>query len=284
MRALVITNSITRRDERSIEKYLNEIAKYEVLSPEEELNLFQRHKTGDPNALQKIINHNLRFVVSVAKQYQHIGLKLGDLINEGNIGLIKAAQRFDETKGFKFISYAVWWIRQSILQAISERSRKIRIPQNQQSLAIKVKQKRVELIQQLEREPTIAELAKETDLPEATVERNLLHSDMCTSLDARVDAEGDTTLLQLMEDSKIEKPDFNLAVKESQQLQVQQLLHTLSPRTATIIKLYYGIENGHSMTLKDISEMMGLSRERVRQIMERGLRKLRIRTRAGVGV
>jgi RNA polymerase primary sigma factor len=283
MRALVITNSITRRDERSIEKYLNEIAKYEVLSPEEELRLFKRYRQGDEIALQKLINHNLRFVVSVAKQYQHVGLKLGDLINEGNIGLIKAAKRFDETKGFKFISYAVWWIRQSILQAISERSKEIRIPQNQQAQVSKLMQKRTELIQKLEREPSYAELAKATELKESFVRNHLLNANVSTSLDASVDTEGDTSLSQLLEDSKIEKPDFNLVVKESQKVQVQQLLHTLPPRTATIIKLYFGIDRGQSMTLKDISEMLGLSRERVRQIMERGLRKLRLRTRAGVG-
>ncbi|MEN0002818.1 MAG: RNA polymerase sigma factor RpoD/SigA [Bacteroidota bacterium] len=283
MRALVITNSITRRDERSIEKYLNEIAKYEVLSPEEELRLFQRIREGDDVALQKIINHNLRFVVSVAKQYQHVGLKLGDLINEGNIGLIKAAKRFDETKGFKFISYAVWWIRQSILQSISERSREIRIPQNQQAQVSKLLQKRTELIQKLEREPSMAELANATELTESFIRQHLLNADVTTSLDARIDSEGDTTLSQLMEDSQIKKPDYNLMVTESQRLQVEQLLHTLPTRTSTIIKLYFGIDRGQSMTLKDISELLGLSRERVRQIMERGLRKLRMRTQAGVG-
>ncbi|MCB0374612.1 MAG: sigma-70 family RNA polymerase sigma factor, partial [Sinomicrobium sp.] len=173
MRALVITHNITRRDSMSIEKYLNEVSKYDVLTPEEELRLFRRYKEGDQVAFQKIVRSNLRFVISVAKQYQHTGLSLDDLINEGNIGLIKAAQRFDETRGFKFISYAVWWIRQSILQAIGEKSKKIRLPANYQSRIQEVVRTRNELYQELEREPSLAEIAAVTDLKESDIENCL---------------------------------------------------------------------------------------------------------------
>ena len=195
MRALVITNTITRRDEKSLEKYFNEISRYGVLSPEEELDMFKRIKNNDEDALQKIVNHNLRFVVSVSKQYQGLGLSLGDLINEGNLGLIKAATRFDETKGFKFISYAVWWIRQSILQALNEKSRKIRLPLNHQSNVSKIIAKRTELLQKMEREPTMEELAEETGFSEDVVRKSLESYKKCRSLDAPVDEDSDTCLL-----------------------------------------------------------------------------------------
>jgi len=275
MRALVITNTITRRDEKSLEKYFNEISRYGVLSPEEELDMFKRIKNNDEDALQKIVNHNLRFVVSVSKQYQGLGLSLGDLINEGNLGLIKAATRFDETKGFKFISYAVWWIRQSILQALNEKSRKIRLPLNHQSNVSKIIAKRTELLQKMEREPTMEELAEETGFSEDVVRKSLESYKKCRSLDAPVDEDSDTSLSGLMEDKEVERPDYDLAYNESIHIQAQQLLDILPPREASVLKLFFGIDRKYPMNLGEISETMGISRERVRQIKDRGLDILR---------
>ncbi len=275
MRALVITNTITRRDEKSLEKYFNEISRYGVLSPEEELDMFKRIKNNDEDALQKIVNHNLRFVVSVSKQYQGLGLSLGDLINEGNLGLIKAATRFDETKGFKFISYAVWWIRQSILQALNEKSRKIRLPLNHQSNVSKIIAKRTELLQKMEREPTMEELAEETGFSEEVVRKSLESYKKCRSLDAPVDEDSDTSLSGLMEDKEVERPDYDLAYNESIHIQAQQLLDILPPREASVLKLFFGIDRKYPMNLGEISETMGISRERVRQIKDRGLDILR---------
>ena len=275
MRALVITNTITRRDEKSLEKYFNEISRYGVLSPEEELDMFKRIKNEDPDALQKIVNHNLRFVVSVSKQYQGLGLSLGDLINEGNLGLIKAATRFYETKGFKCISYAVWWIRQSILQALNEKSRKIRLPLNHQSNVSKIISKRTELLQKMEREPTMEELAEETGFSEEVVRKSLQSYKKCRSLDAPVDEDSDTSLSGLMEDKEVERPDYDLAYNESIHIQAQQLLDILPPREASVLKLFFGIDRKYPMNLGEISETMGISRERVRQIKDRGLDILR---------
>jgi len=280
MRALKITSSITRRDEQSMEKYLGEIAKFDVLTPEEELALFQQYKNGDKNVLEKIVNHNLRFVVSVAKQYQNIGFWLGDLVNEGNIGLIKAAKRFDETKGFKFISYAVWWIRQSIIQAINEKGRSIRVPLNVSSIASKVHAKRSELLQKTQREPTVKELAKEMDLSIVKVKRAIAAYKRTQSLDAPVNEDSDVSLAYLMEDSNMPSPDFNLAVEQSQQIEVQQLFKKLPKREVSILKMYFGIEKDNAMTLSDIGDAFGITRERARQIKDRGLRKLRHITNA----
>ena len=279
MRALKITQSITRRDEKSLEKYLTEISKYGVLSPEEEVELFQRIKQGDEKALLKIVQHNLRFVVSVSKRYQNLGLWLGDLVNEGNIGLIKAARRFDETKGFKFISYAVWWIRQSILQAVSDKSRKIRIPLNLQGLSSKIRAKRTEFVQQEEREPSVEELAEATGLEPDQVRKSLESYRMCSSLDAPLGAEGESSLGQVMEDESVPQPDFELSVRASQQEEVKNLLNLLPTRQATVLSMYFGIGRKQPLSLGDIGEMIGLSRERVRQIKDRGVRKLRIRAR-----
>ena len=275
MRALKITNSITRRDEKSLEKYLNDISKYDVLSPEEELSLFQRFKSGDESALRKILGHNLRFVVSVAKQYQHLGLWLGDLINEGNIGLIKAARRFDETKGFKFISYAVWWIRQSILQAVNEKSRKIRLPLNRYAQISKVKKLLEEFQQKKGREPSLLELAEATGLPESEIQISLESYKLCRSLDAPMEEGEDASLTSFLEDEKIPKPDYELSVKESQQKEVATMLKSLRPKEAMILELYYGIGQKYPKTLSDISDILGLSKERTRQIRDRGIRKLR---------
>jgi len=237
--------------------------------------MFKRIKNEDPDALQKIVNHNLRFVVSVSKQYQGLGLSLGDLINEGNLGLIKAATRFDETKGFKFISYAVWWIRQSILQALNEKSRKIRLPLNHQSNVSKIISKRTELLQKMEREPTMEELAEETGFSEEVVRKSLQSYKKCRSLDAPVDEDSDTSLSGLMEDKEVERPDYDLAYNESIHIQAQQLLDILPPREASVLKLFFGIDRKYPMNLGEISETMGISRERVRQIKDRGLDILR---------
>lgn len=275
MRPLVITNLVTRRDERSMEKYFNEISKFEVLTPAQETELFKRLKEGDEQVLTKIIAHNLRFVVSVAKQYQHTGLWLGDLINEGNIGLIKAARRFDITKGFKFISYAVWWIRQSIIQAINEKGRKIRLPLNHQSNVSKIRKARIRLLQENEREPTISELARATDLSTKMVALGLSTYEKCQSLDAPVGSDGDVSLGALMEDHTVPEPDFNLAKVESQKQTIQHLLGELPSNESIVISLFFGIERKNPMTLHDIGEQIGVSRERVRQIKERGLKRLR---------
>jgi len=275
MRALKISNSITPRDELSLEKYLNDISKYDVLTPEEELALFKRLRDGDDKALDIIVRHNLRFVVSVSKQYQHTGMSLTDLINEGNIGLIKAAQRFDETKGFKFISYAVWWIRQSILQAVNEKTDKIRIPLNLRANILEVINKREQFIQQNEREPSMEELAIATDFKVSMVKKCLEYNLRCSSLDAPLAEDSETALSGVLTDTNIPAPDYNMAVNESQKKEVEQLLQTLKPRQAEIIAMYFGINGKKAMSLEDISDQIGVSRERVRQIKERSLRRLR---------
>jgi len=279
MRALKITHAITRRDEKSLERYLVEVARYDVLTPEEELALFQRYRNGDETALSKIVTHNLRFVVSVAKQYQNTGLWLGDLVNEGNIGLIKAAQRFDETKGFKFISYAVWWIRQSILQAINEKARKIRLPLNQNGINNKVRAKRLEFIQQEEREPTVEELAEATGLKPEAVKKSIETNKFCASLDAPLTEDEDGTLANVLEDDTVKQPDFDLSVLESQKEEVQEMLTYVSSREAMVISMYYGIGRKHALSLEDIGDHIGVSRERVRQIKDRGIKKLQLRAR-----
>ncbi len=277
MRALKISKSITRRDQKSLEKYLAEIAKYDILTPEQELELFQRYRKGDEHALEKILRHNLRFVVSVAKQYQDMGMWLGDLVSEGNIGMIKAAKRFDETKGFKFISYAVWWIRQSILQAINEKGRMIRLPLNVNSNTSKVMIKRIEFVQKNEREPSIAELAKLTELSNDVVQKCLRAYAKCQSLDAPLSDDSDDSMVNLIEDHNIRKPDHELAVEESRRQEVESLINSLPPRQKTIISMYFGIGHSRPSSLSDIADHFGLSRERVRQIKDRSLRKLRIR-------
>jgi len=268
MRALVINHSITRRDAKSINDYLNDISKFDVLSPKEELELFKQLKAGDPNALTRIVNHNLRFVVSVAKQYHHKELSLGDLISEGNIGLVKAAERFDETKGFKFISYAVWWIRQSILKAINEKSRKIRLPVNMQSSITDIAKTSEAFYQTHERE-----------LSEKNIRRAYESRSYCTSLDAPVASESDTSFGDLMADDSLQAPDFNLAVLESSEIKVQELLSDLTPREAQILSMYFGIGDQEAMTLQDIGEAIGITRERVRQMKASALTKLRKKMR-----
>lgn len=260
----------------SIEKYLNEVSKYDVLTPEEELRLFRRYKDGDEIAFQRIIRSNLRFVISVAKQYQHTGLSLDDLINEGNIGLIKAAQRFDETRGFKFISYAVWWIRQSILQAIGEKSKKIRLPANYQSRIQEVVRTRNELYQELEREPSLSEIAAVTDLKESDIENCLRDVKYCKSLNEPVGEDEDSASLEeMLPDSILPSPDAELVGTESLRIELSELLGALAPREAEILSMYFGLGRKQPLSLQDISDYLDLSRERVRQIKDRALRKLK---------
>ena len=279
MRALKITQSITRRDQKSLEKYLAEISRYDVLTPEQEVELFRRIENGDETAIDKIVRHNLRFVVSVAKQYQHLGLWLGDLVNEGNIGLMKAARRFDVSRGFKFISYAVWWIRQAILQAINEKALKIRVPGNLKNINSKVREARSRFLQKFEREPTTDELAEITEISPSQIEKSIETYRKCSSLDAPLTSESDDTLVAVLEDSNMNEPDHNLAVLHTQQTEVKQLLDLLPPRQAKVLSMYYGIGQKRAYSLDDISDLLGVSRERTRQIRDKGIRRLRIRAR-----
>ncbi len=274
MRALVITHSITRRDVKSLEKYMTEVSRYDVLTPEQEVDTFRRIKQGDEEAFQTIVNCNLKFVISVAKQYQHCGLPLGDLINEGNLGLIKAAKRFDETKGFKFISYAVWWIRQSILLAVREKSRKIRVPFNHQSDLIKVLRARDWLLQLHEREPTSKEIADELEMTTDAVEKCLATNKRCTSLDAPMQEGEDATLTYFLEDDLIPKPDAKVVQRESLQKEIQMLLSGLSHKESAVLSMYYGIGKERTFGLGEISDFLGVGKERVRQIKYKGLKKL----------
>ena len=274
MRALVISQSITKRDSKALEKYLNEVSHYDLLTPELEVELFQRFHNGDQTAFEKIINSNLRFVISVAKQYQHTGMSLADLISEGNMGLIKAAKRFDETKGFKFISYAVWWIRQSILQAIGDKSRQIRIPVSHQSDLLKVLSARDLLLQELEREPNAKEIAEMTELSIEAVEKCLKSKDKCASLDAPIQSGEEATLEYFVTGDNIPLPDENLTKQESLKKEIKMLLDQLKPREASIIQMYYGLGGNRALGLSEISEILGIGKERVRQIKYRGLRKM----------
>jgi RNA polymerase primary sigma factor len=280
MRALKISTTITPRDEKSLERYLTEIGQYDVLTPEQEQQIFIRIKAGDEAAFMTIVLSNLRFVVSVAKQYQHTGLSLSDLINEGNIGLMKAAKRFDETRGFKFISYAVWWIRQSILQAVSEKMRKVRLPHNHQSSTREVLRSRSRLQQILERDPTNDEIAEDAGLTEKVVFHCLQSYRRSQSLDAPVSEGEDSTHMQFMENEIYDAPDHGLAYKESLKIETKNLLKSLPHRQAEVIAMLFGIgEENKVYSLNEVGDRLGLSRERVRQIKERALKKLRILSR-----
>ena len=279
MRQLKITKSITNRESQSLEKYLQEIGKVELISPEEEVKLATLIKQGDQRALDRLTKANLRFVVSVAKQYQNQGLSLPDLINEGNLGLIKAAQRFDETRGFKFISYAVWWIRQSILQALAEQSRIVRLPLNKVGLTNRIQKAFSALEQQFEREPSAEELAEvlEMDLEEvtATLGINARHISVDTPL-----SEGeDNTLLDVLENPNAEKTDAALDHKESLKTEIDRSLKTLTERQKEVICYFFGIGVDHPMSLEDIGEKFNLTRERVRQIKDKAITKLKTSTR-----
>ncbi len=280
MRQLKITKSITNRESQSLEKYLQEIGKVDLLTPEEEVDLAKRIKQGDQIALEKLTKANLRFVVSVAKQYQNQGLSLSDLINEGNLGLIKAAQRFDETRGFKFISYAVWWIRQSILQALAEQSRIVRLPLNKVGSLNKINKAFSELEQEFEREPSSEELAEQLEIPTEEVETTLGVAARHVSMDAPFVEGEDNSLLDVLENSATPTTDSALEYKESLSREIDRSLSTLTDRQCDVIKLYFGIGVEHPMSLEDIGEKFGLTRERVRQIKDKAINKLRNTSRS----
>ncbi|MCU0411645.1 MAG: sigma-70 family RNA polymerase sigma factor [Bacteroidetes bacterium] len=274
-----ISKQYTNRESQSLDKYLQEIGKVELLSPQEEIDLARRIKKGDQKALEKLTKANLRFVVSVAKQYQNQGLSLGDLINEGNLGLIKAAKRFDETRGFKFISYAVWWIRQSILQALAEQSRIVRLPLNRVGALNKIGKAFSTLEQEYEREPSASELAEELDMSLFEVSDTLKISGRHLSMDAPFAQGEDNRLLDVIQDNRQPSPDSTL-MEESLREEVRRALSTLSEREAQVIKLYFGLEQEHSLTLEEIGEKFNLTRERVRQIKEKAIRRLRHASRS----
>lgn len=279
MRQLKISKQITNRESQSLDKYLQEIGKVDLLTPDEEVELAKRIKEGDQIALEKLTKANLRFVVSVAKQYQNQGLSLGDLINEGNLGLIKAAQRFDETRGFKFISYAVWWIRQSILQALAEQSRIVRLPLNRVGSLNKISKTFSELEQKFEREPSPEELAEVLEVTTAEVVDTMKISGRHVSMDAPFVQGEENSLLDVLENSSEETPDSGL-MNDSLRKEVQRALSTLTQREADVITLYFGLNGEHSMTLEEIGEKFNLTRERVRQIKEKAIRRLRHTSRS----
>jgi len=274
-----ISKQYTNRESQSLDKYLQEIGKVELLTPDEEIDLARRIKKGDQKSLEKLTKANLRFVVSVAKQYQNQGLSLGDLINEGNLGLIKAAKRFDETRGFKFISYAVWWIRQSILQALAEQSRIVRLPLNRVGALNKIGKAFSTLEQEFEREPSASELAEELDMSLYEVSDTLKISGRHLSMDAPFAQGEDNRLLDVIQDQRQPSPD-HLLMDESLKIEVRRALATLSEREAQVIKLYFGLDQEHSLTLEEIGEKFNLTRERVRQIKEKAIRRLRHASRS----
>jgi RNA polymerase primary sigma factor len=279
MRQLKISKQITNRESQSLDKYLQEIGKVDLLTPDEEVELAKRIRDGDQMALEKLTKANLRFVVSVAKQYQNQGLSLGDLINEGNLGLIKAAQRFDETRGFKFISYAVWWIRQSILQALAEQSRIVRLPLNRVGSLNKISKTFSELEQKYEREPSPDELADVLDVTTSEVVDTMKISGRHVSMDAPFVQGEENSLLDVLENDGEETPDSGL-MTDSLRKEVQRALSTLTQREADVITLYFGLNGEHSMTLEEIGEKFNLTRERVRQIKEKAIRRLRHTSRS----
>lgn len=279
MRQLKISKQITNRESQSLDKYLQEIGKVDLLTPDEEVDLAKRIRDGDQLALEKLTKANLRFVVSVAKQYQNQGLSLGDLINEGNLGLIKAAQRFDETRGFKFISYAVWWIRQSILQALAEQSRIVRLPLNRVGSLNKISKTFSELEQKFEREPSPDELAEVLEVTTNEIVDTMKISGRHVSMDAPFVQGEENSLLDVLENDMEETPDSEL-MNDSLRREVQRALSTLTQREADVITLYFGLNGEHSMTLEEIGEKFNLTRERVRQIKEKAIRRLRHTSRS----
>lgn len=274
-----ITKQYTNRESQSLDKYLQEIGKVDLLTPEQEIELAIRIKKGDQAALESLTKANLRFVVSVAKQYQNQGLSLGDLINEGNLGLIKAAKRFDETRGFKFISYAVWWIRQSILQALAEQSRIVRLPLNRVGALNKIGKAYSNMEQELEREPSAAELAIELEMDVNEVADTLKISGRHVSMDAPFAQGEDNRLLDVLQNDQQPTPDFKL-MTESLKMEIERALSTLTEREAEVIRLYFGLNKEHSLTLEEIGERFNLTRERVRQIKEKAIRRLRHASRS----
>ena len=279
MRQLIITKSITNRETASFDKYLQDIGKEELITAEEEVELARRIKQGDHNSLEKLIKANLRFVVSVAKQYQNQGLSLPDLINEGNLGLIKAAKRFDETRGFKFISYAVWWIRQSIIQAAAEQSRIVRLPLNQIGSLNKIRKATSKLEQQYQRLPTTHEIADLMDLPEYKVDKAMKISTKYISVDAPINPDDDTKYLDIYMNEDSTATD-SILMRESLHREIQRSLSTLTDKERDVINLYYGIGLNNGLTLEEIGEKFNLTRERVRQIKEKAIRRLKHTSRS----
>jgi RNA polymerase primary sigma factor len=275
MRQLKITKSITNRESQSLDKYLQDIGREELITAEEEVELARKIKQGDQRSLEKLTRANLRFVVSVAKQYQNQGLTLPDLINEGNLGLIKAAQKFDETRGFKFISYAVWWIRQSILQALAEQARIVRLPLNQVGSLNKINKAYSKLEQEFERQPSAEELAEALEVPEDKIKESLNVSGRHVSMDAPLSTSEDGgTLMDVMANSDAPKADHAL-MAESLQKEIERSLSTLTDKEREIIRLFFGIGMNHGLTLEEIGAKFNLTRERVRQIKEKAIRRLR---------
>src|SRR4051794_18280878 len=280
MRQLKITKSITNRESQSLEKYLQEIGKVELITPEEEVRLAGLIKQGDQRALDKLTKANLRFVVSVAKQYQNQGLSLPDLINEGNLGLIKAAQRFDETRGFKFISYAVWWIRQSILQSLAEQARIVRLPLNKVGLTNRIQKAYSLLEQEYEREPSAEELAEVLDLDIEEVSSTLGIGARHVSMDTPLSEGEENTLIDVLANPNAEMANQNIEHKESLKQEIDRSLRTLTERQKEVICFFFGIGVDHPMSLEDIGERFNLTRERVRQIKDKAITKLRSNSRS----
>ncbi|MFN8277536.1 MAG: RNA polymerase sigma factor RpoD/SigA [Chitinophagales bacterium] len=275
MRQLKITKSITNRDSASLERYLQEIGKVDLITAEEEVRLAQRIKMGDTVALEKLTKANLRFVVSVAKQYQNQGLTLPDLINEGNLGLIKAAQRFDETKGFKFISYAVWWIRQNIMQALAEQSRIVRLPLNKVGSLTRINKAFQTLEQEFDREPTPEEIAKLLDIEEDEVRTTLGVAGRHVSVDAPFSSSEEGSLIDVLSDPNAEAADKHVAYHQSLREEIEHSLSGLQDKQAEVLKLFFGIGVEEPMSLEDISERYSLTKERVRQIKDKALTRLK---------
>jgi RNA polymerase primary sigma factor len=279
MRQLKINKQITNRETESLDKYLQEIGKVDLITMDVEVELARRIREGDQAALEKLTKANLRFVVSVAKQYQNYGLTLNDLINEGNLGLIKAAKRFDETRGFKFISYAVWWIRQSIMQSLAEQSRIVRLPLNRVGTLNKVSKTFSMLEQKYQREPSDEELAEAVGVSHQDIIDNAQLSGRHVSMSAPVSQGEDTNLLDLLEDENQSNPDDALLF-QSLQTEINRALLTLTERESEVVKLYYGLDNNSPLTLEELGEKFGLTRERVRQIKERAMQRLRHTSRS----
>ena len=281
MRQLKITKQVTNRETASLDKYLQEIGRVDLITADEEVELAQRIKAGDVAALEKLTKANLRFVVSVAKQYQNQGLTLPDLINEGNLGLIKAAQRFDETRGFKFISYAVWWIRQSILQALAEQSRIVRLPLNKIGSINKINKMYAYLEQANERVPSAEEIARELDMSVNDVKESMKNAGRHISMDAPLVEGEDSNLYDVIRSNESPNPDKSL-ILDSLRTEIERALETLTPREADVIRLYVGLGDQHAMTLEEIGETFDLTRERVRQIKEKAIRRLKHTSRSKI--
>jgi RNA polymerase primary sigma factor len=283
MRQLKIAKQVTNRETASLDKYLQEIGKVDLITADEEVELAKRIRTGDQSALDRLTKANLRFVVSVSKQYQNQGLSLPDLINEGNLGLIKAAQRFDETRGFKFISYAVWWIRQSILQALAEQSRIVRLPLNKIGAINKINKAFSKLEQEYEREPTADEIATILDVTEYDVKESMRNAGRHVSMDAPLSVSDDNSgnLYDVYASDDGESTEGGL-LSESLRREIERALHTLTPREADVVRLYFGLNGSNAMTLEEIGEKFDLTRERVRQIKEKGIRRLKHTSRSKI--